>query len=192
MTATISLSVARSGASTRPRRAISATTAPTWRAATSGSSDLAGQNSRGWNSTIVSIMSSGAGSVGVSARPSLPVTIATSGNRQRTMSRAFRSSIPWAIDIRGTEIGMSITIPSSSGVRNSRPSGTTFASATRPARTSVAIPNALPLAPVAVSPTARSPPAIEPRKRAREPTAAEATRNVAARSQSSGAGRSIR
>jgi len=41
--------------------------------------------------TIVSIMSIGAGSVGVSARPALPTTMSTSGKRQNTMSRAIRS-----------------------------------------------------------------------------------------------------
>ena len=80
-----------------------------------------GHRSAGRRLTIVSIMSSGAGSVGVSARPALPTTMATSGKRQRIMSRAFRSSPDSGADARGTVIGMSITIPSSSGVRNSRP-----------------------------------------------------------------------
>ena len=72
---------------------------------------------------MVSIMSIGAGSVGDSARPALPTTMSTSGNRQRTMSRAFRSSAASTPEARGTLIGMSMTIPSSSGVMNSRPSG---------------------------------------------------------------------
>ena len=69
---------------------------------------------------MVSIMSIGAGSVGVSARPALPTTMSTSGNRHRTMSRAFRSSTDSVTEALGTVIGMSMTIPSSSGVRNSR------------------------------------------------------------------------
>ena len=64
---------------------------------------------------MVSIMSIGAGSVGVSARPALPTTMSTSGNRQRIMSRALRSSPDSVTEARGTVIGMSITIPSSSG-----------------------------------------------------------------------------
>ena len=72
---------------------------------------------------MVSIMSIGAGSVGVSARPALPTTMSTSGKRQRTMSRAFRSSTDSVTDARGTVIGMSMTMPSSSGVMNSRASG---------------------------------------------------------------------
>ncbi len=83
----------------------------------------AGHSSRGRKLTIVSIMSIGAGSVGVSARPALPTTMSTSGNRQSTMSRAFKSSSDSVTDARGTVIGMSITIPSSSGAMNSRSSG---------------------------------------------------------------------
>ena len=95
-----------------------------------------GQRSRGRKLTIVSIMSIGAGSVGVSARPALPTTMSTSGNRQRTMSRAFRSSADCVTDALGTVIGMSITIPSSSGVRNSRAIGVIDDSATSATTTS--------------------------------------------------------
>ena len=103
---------------------------PAWRSASAGRSLRRGQKSRGRKLTIVSIMSSGAGSVGVSARPALPTTMSTSGNRQRIMSRAFRSSADCVTEARGTVIGMSITIPSSSGVMNSRPSGVIVCSAT--------------------------------------------------------------
>ena len=84
-------------------------------------------------------MSSGAGSVGVSARPALPTTMSTSGNRQKIMSRAFRSSAACVTDIRGTVIGMSITMPSSSGVRNSRCSGVIDCAA-RPGRRAASSP----------------------------------------------------
>ena len=110
-------------------------TAAACRSASVGRRQRRGQNSRGRKLTIVSIMSSGAGSVGVSARPALPTTMSTSGNRQRIMSRAFRSSADWVDDIRGTVIGMSITIPSSSGVMNSRPSGVTQCPAGEPGET---------------------------------------------------------
>ena len=141
---------------------------------------------------MVSIMSSGAGSVGVSARPSLPTTIATSGNRQRTMSRAFRSSTPWAIDMRGIEIGMSITIPSSSGVMNSRPRGVTLVLAQSAITISNPIANALARQPSVVSPTAINPAASSVRKSQCKPTQDAARIAVAARTQSSGAGWSSR
>ena len=79
-----------------------------------------GQKSRGRKFTIVSIISIGAGSVGDSARPALPTTMSTSGNRQRIMSHALRSSPASVTEARDTVIGMFITIPSSTGVMNSR------------------------------------------------------------------------
>ena len=63
----------------------------------------------------VSTMSSGEGSVGVSARPVLPTTISTSGKVRNSASRAFRSSTVSVIDARGTVTGMSRMLPSSSG-----------------------------------------------------------------------------
>ena len=92
-----STSLARSprvGGVARPRRVGSGHRGrPTpGRRASAARSFRRGQNSRGRKLTMVSIMSIGAGSVGVSARPALPTTMSTSGNRQRTMSRAFRSS----------------------------------------------------------------------------------------------------
>ena len=114
-----------------PRAIRASQTARPWISASAVLSLRRGQNSRGRKLTMVSIMSIGAGSVGVSARPALPTTMSTSGNRQRTMSRAFRSSTDSVTDARGTVIGMSMTIPSSSGVMNSRASGCIVWSATR-------------------------------------------------------------
>ena len=71
---------------------------------------------------IVSTMSSGDGSVAVSARPAFPTTIKTSGKPRSTASRAFRSSVACFTDIRGSEVGMSRIDPSSRGGMNSLPS----------------------------------------------------------------------
>ena len=81
--------------------------------------------------TIVSIMSRGAGSNAVSARPAFPSTISTSGKRHNTMSRAFRSSPDCTLEARGTVSGMSITICSSNGIRISAVSGWTIFSPAR-------------------------------------------------------------
>ena len=70
----------------------------------------------------VSIMSSGAASVGVSARPALPTTCQTSGNPRKTSSRTRRSRSASAIEARGTVVGMSIRLCSSRSGMNSRPS----------------------------------------------------------------------
>ena len=69
-----------------------------------------------WGAALmtVSIISSGEGSVGVSARPALPTTISTSGKRRSMASRALRSSAASATDARGTVTGMSRMLPSSS------------------------------------------------------------------------------
>ena len=91
----------------------------------------AARTARGRKLTMVSIMSIGAGSVGVSARPALPTTMSTSGNRHRIMSLAFRSSTDSATDARGTVMGMSMSINSSSGVMNSRDRGSIIGSMTR-------------------------------------------------------------
>ena len=57
-------------------------------------------------------MSSGAGSVGVSARPDLPITDSTSGKLRMRASRAFRSSAAYVTLSRGTVTGMSSVVPS--------------------------------------------------------------------------------
>ena len=71
---------------------------------------------------IVSTISSGEGSVGVSARPALPTIISTSGNCRSTALRAFRSSATSVTDARGTVTGMSRMLPSSNAGMYSRPS----------------------------------------------------------------------
>jgi len=86
-------------------------TARPWISASASSACGAANNSCGRKLTIVSIMSIGAGSVGVSARPALPTTMSTSGKRQRTMLRAFMSSTDSVTDARGTVIGISMTMP---------------------------------------------------------------------------------
>ncbi len=62
---------------------------------------------------MVSSISSGEGSVGVSARPDLPTTISTSGKRRSMASRALRLSAVSATDARGTVTGMLRMLPSS-------------------------------------------------------------------------------
>ena len=71
--------------------------------------------------TNVSTMSSGAGSVGVSARPPCRSTDSTSGKPRSRASRAFRSSAACVTLARGTVTGMSSIVPSSSGGMNATP-----------------------------------------------------------------------
>ena len=52
-------------------------------------------------------MSSGDGSVAVSARPALPTTCQTSGNVRMIASRALRSSVASVMLVRGTDVGIS-------------------------------------------------------------------------------------
>ena len=66
-------------------------------------------------------MSSGAGSVGVSARPALPMTDSISGNWRNRASRALMSSAASVTLARGTVIGMSINVPSFKAGMNSTP-----------------------------------------------------------------------
>jgi Amt family ammonium transporter len=54
----------------------------------------------------VSIMSRGAGSVGVSARPAFQTTDSTSGNDRNTASRTFRSSATLGAETLGIVTGM--------------------------------------------------------------------------------------
>ena len=69
-----------------------------------------------------SIMSSCAGSVAVSARPALPCTDATSGNRMMMRSCAISARRASSIAIPGNVVGMTSSEPSSSGGMNSEPS----------------------------------------------------------------------
>ena len=85
---------------------------------------------------VVSYMSSGAGSVAVSARPALPRTRSTSGNEASTLSWYRMMSRAWAMATPGTVVGMKRMEPSCSGGMNSLPSwrhGITVASSTAPA-----------------------------------------------------------
>ena len=142
---------------------------------------------------MVSIMSIGAGSVGVSARPALPTTMSTSGKRQRTMSRAFRSSTDSVTDARGTVIGMSMTIPSSSGVMNSRASGCIVWSATRATQEQARRgEHGGQPPPRRAAPSPPSPRNRIARKTGRLPSGANPSRNVTPSTQASAAGRSIR
>jgi hypothetical protein len=139
--------------------------------------------------TIVSIMSSGAGSVGVSARPALPTTMSTSGKRQKTMSRSLRSSADSVTDARGTVMGMSMIMPSSSGVRNSLSSGRMVWSATRAMTTRLATAatrTGQRRAAHRLPQTARNSAARNTR---RSPSGARPTTRVTPRNQTSGAGR---
>jgi hypothetical protein len=95
----------------------------------------------GFSVMTVSIIESGAGSVGVSARPAFPSTRSTSGNRIRMRSCIWSSRPASAAEIPGSVVGMNSSAPSSSGGMNSDPSprytGTvTTTNATAPASTS--------------------------------------------------------
>ena len=61
---------------------------------------------RGFRRTVVSIMDSGAGSVAVSARPTLPKTCSTSGNALIIRSVCWSSSRAAVIEIPGIVVGM--------------------------------------------------------------------------------------
>jgi len=71
--------------------------------------------------TNVSIISSGAGSVGVSARPALFTADSTSGNCRNSASWIFKSSAACVTLARGTVIGMYIAVCSLSAGMNSTP-----------------------------------------------------------------------
>jgi hypothetical protein len=61
---------------------------------------------RGFRTTVVSTIPIGAGSVGVSARPILPNTLATSGNLRSSRSMSVRTFDASAIDMPGGAVGM--------------------------------------------------------------------------------------
>ena len=60
----------------------------------------------GFSVTTVSNMLSGAGSVGVSARPALPKTWSTSGNCLSIRSCVWIAARAWVIDMPGNAVGM--------------------------------------------------------------------------------------
>ncbi len=82
-------------------------------------------SSRGLNWIVVSIISSGAGSVAVSARPILPNTLCTSGICLIIRSVCCSSSPALPADSPGSAVGMYSRSPSSSGGMNSPPSFST-------------------------------------------------------------------
>ncbi|MCY1444681.1 hypothetical protein D9M71_611650 [compost metagenome] len=78
--------------------------------------------SLGLNWMVVSNITSGAGSVAVSARPALPNTRATSGTDLIRRSVRCSSSPACCGESPGSAVGMYSRSPSSSGGRNSPPS----------------------------------------------------------------------
>ena len=82
-------------------------------------------SSRGLNWIVVSIISNGAGSVAVSARPILPKTRLTSGTALIIRSVCCSSSPALPADSPGSAVGMYRRSPSSSGGMNSPPSFST-------------------------------------------------------------------
>ena len=63
-------------------------------------------SSRGFSRTVVSIIDSGAGSVAVSARPTLPKTCSTSGNVLIVRSVRCSSSRAAVMEMPGMVVGM--------------------------------------------------------------------------------------
>ncbi len=78
--------------------------------------------SSGFRMAIDSIMDIGAMSVAVSARPTLPSTISTSGMEAIAASRCWRICFACAVPTPGNMEGMSMIAPSFSGGMNSLPS----------------------------------------------------------------------
>src|SRR5204862_6418297 len=74
--------------------------------------------SRGFSITVVSYMSSGALSVALSDRPTVPKTLSTSGNDLSTRSCSCRSCDACVIEIPGNEVGMYREEPSNNGGMN--------------------------------------------------------------------------
>ncbi len=109
-------------AATTPTSARRASARSATRSTSAGSAPRRGQSSCGRRLIMVSIISGGAGSVGVSARPAFPTTEDTSGNERRTSSRNRRSFPACSIEVRAIEVGISRIVPSSRGGMNSRPS----------------------------------------------------------------------
>ncbi len=70
---------------------------------------------------VVSIIDSGAGSVAVSARPTLPNTDSTSGKVLMILSVCCSISLALVIEMPGKVVGMYRRSPSHSGGMNSEP-----------------------------------------------------------------------
>jgi len=90
---------------------------------------------------VVSNISSGAGSVALSARPAFPKTRSTSGTVLMRRSVCWSSSVALETDRPGSADGMYSRSPSSRGGMNSPPtrvSGMTVSARTTPAMPSVA------------------------------------------------------
>ena len=75
----------------------------------------------GFNMIVVSIISTGAGSVAVSARPSLPATDSTSGVSRMTRSCHDMMRFTSVNDVLGSSTGMKSREPSFNVGMNSRP-----------------------------------------------------------------------
>lgn len=75
----------------------------------------------GFRVMVVSIISTGAGSVAVSKRPSLPATVCTSGNDLSTRSCQLMISFTSVREVPGSSTGMNSRLPSLSGGMNSLP-----------------------------------------------------------------------
>ncbi len=75
----------------------------------------------GFSTTIVSIIENGAGSVDVSARPLLPITVATSGKPLMIRFCTCINRSASVTEMPGSVDGMYNNVPSSSGGMNSDP-----------------------------------------------------------------------
>ena len=75
----------------------------------------------GFNTTVVSTMLRGAGSVEVSALPTFPKTLSTSGNSLSSLSWIWRYLVASVTEIPGRVIGMYRIVPSLRGGMNSSP-----------------------------------------------------------------------
>ena len=95
--------------------------------------------SDGLSRTVVSTIVSGAGSVGVSARPTLPNTLSTSGKLFRTRSWTCSCLLASSMEMFGNVIGMYRMSPSFSGGMNSCPSFLVSATAEMIANRPIAI-----------------------------------------------------
>ncbi len=81
-----------------------------------------GHSERSLSRAMVSSIDSGAGSVAVSARPTFPNTVSTSGKVRRILSVCCNNSLAFVIETPGNEVGIYKMSPSSSGGMNSLPS----------------------------------------------------------------------
>ena len=100
ISSTSSSQVIRSGQKGRSRRANQAGAQPLYQAGRARHSDS------GRNTTTVSIIESGAGSVEVSARPAFPKTRRTSGNEAKTRSCVVINCCASRTPIPGSVVGM--------------------------------------------------------------------------------------